>query len=329
MYDCSFSEWTAVKMGPRRDVIGELDQAVRQAGLVFGLSSHRAEHWWFFDGGRHFPSDVQDPRWAGLYGPARPKDTQPDGAFLADWLARTQELVDKYQPHLIYFDWWIEEPGFAPYLPQFAAYYYNRAREWQRGVVINYKHRAFPEEAAVLDIERGQLAAIRPLCWQTCTAVARNSWGYVAQPHYKMPGELIGDLADIVSKNGALLLNIGPRADGTIPDEDTAILRAIGGWLAVNGEAIYETRPWETFGEGPRRSRSAPSRTPSGPTLRAGTFASPHGRTRCMRSAWARRRAPSPSSRSAPGRPSRRSALSQSACWDRPSHWPGRRARRD
>ncbi len=251
MYDCSFSDWTAVKMGPRRDVIGELAQAVRQAGLVFGLSSHRAEHWWFFDGGRQFPADVQDRRWAGLYGPAQPRDTQPDAAFLADWLARTQELVDKYQPQLIYFDWWIEEPAFAPYLPQFAAYYYNRAREWQRGVVINYKHTAFPAEAAVLDVERGQLGTIRPLCWQTCTAVARNSWGYVAHPDYKASGELIGDLVDVVSKNGALLLNIGPRADGTIPDEDAAILRAIGGWLAVNGEAIYETRPWETFGEGP------------------------------------------------------------------------------
>src|SRR5689334_20943035 len=106
MYDCSFSDWTAVKMGPRRDVIGELAQAVRQAGMVFGLSSHRAEHWWFFDGGRQFPSDVQDPRWTDLYGPAQPKDTQPDAAFLADWLARTQELVDRYQPQLVYFDWW-------------------------------------------------------------------------------------------------------------------------------------------------------------------------------------------------------------------------------
>jgi alpha-L-fucosidase len=251
MYDCSFSDWTAVKRGPRRDVIGELAQAVRRAGLVFGLSSHRAEHWWFFDGGRQLPSDVQDPGFADLYGPAQPRDTQPDVAFLTDWLARTQELIDKYQPQLVYFDWWIEEPAFAPYLPQLAAYYYNRALEWQRGVVINYKHTAFPEEAAVLDVERGQLAAIRSLCWQTCTAVARNSWGYVAHPDYKTPGELIADLVDIVSKNGALLLNIGPRADGTIPDEDAAILQAIGGWLAVNGEAIYETRPWLTFGEGP------------------------------------------------------------------------------
>ena len=251
MYDSSFSEWNAVRMGPRRDVIGELAAAVRRQDLVFGLSSHRAEHWWFFDGGMQFPSDVQDPRYAGLYGPARPKETQPDAAYLDDWLARTCELVDKYQPQLIWFDWWIEEPAFAAYLPRFAAYYYNRGLEWQRGVAINYKHAAFPEGTAVYDIERGQLAGLRPLFWQTDTAVSKNSWGYVNNQDYKTAGSIVGDLVDIVSKNGALLLNIGPRPDGTIPEPEEAMLRDIGRWLAVNGEAIYGTRPWTTFGEGP------------------------------------------------------------------------------
>ena len=255
MYDCSFSEWTAAKMGPRRDVIGELAQAVRRQGLVFGLSSHRAEHWWFFDGGQLFPSDVQDPRYASLYGPAQPQEIQPDAAFLDDWLARTRELVDKYQPQLIYFDWWIEQPAFVPYLQQFAAYYYNRAREWQRGVVITYKEEAFPVGAAVYDVERGQLAGIRSLFWQADTSVSKNSWGYVEQQDYKTAGTLVGDLVDIVSKNGALLLNIGPRPDGTIPEPEQAILRDIGGWLAVNGEAIYGTRPWVVFGEGPTEVR--------------------------------------------------------------------------
>lgn len=251
MYDCSFSEWNAVRMGPRRDIIGELAAATRGQDLVFGLSSHRAEHWWFFSGGKQFPSDVQDPRYASLYGPARPKETQPDEAYLDDWLARTCELVDTYQPQLIWFDWWIEEPAFAPYLPRFAAYYYNRGEEWRRGVAINYKHGAFPEGTAVYDIERGQLAGIRPHFWQTDTSVSKNSWGYVERQDYKTAGALIGDLVDIVSKNGALLLNIGPRPDGTIPEQEEAILRDIGRWLSVNGEAIYGTRPWAVFGEGP------------------------------------------------------------------------------
>ncbi|HUX87943.1 MAG TPA: alpha-L-fucosidase [Chloroflexota bacterium] len=251
MYDCSFSEWTAVKKGPKRDVIGELAQAVRTRGLVFGLSSHRAEHWWFFDEGRKFDSDVLDPRFADLYGPAEPRDSQPNPPFLDDWLARTCEIVDKYRPQLVWFDWWIEQPAFAPYLQRFAAYYYNRGAEWREGVAINYKKEAFPERTAVFDVERGQLTDIRPLFWQTDTSISKNSWGYVANQDYKSPGSIVGDLIDIVSKNGALLLNIGPRADGTIPQAEEEILREVGRWLAVNGEAVYGTRPWKVFGEGP------------------------------------------------------------------------------
>jgi alpha-L-fucosidase len=251
MYDCGLSDWCAAKMGPRRDLIGDLAAAVRRQGLVFGISSHRAEHWWFFDGGTQFASDVTDPRYAGLYSPAQPEKSQPDAPFLDDWLARTCELVDKYQPQLVWFDWWIEQPVFLPYLQRFAAYYYNRGAQWQRGVAINYKHQAFPERAAVFDVERGQLGGIRPLFWQTDTAISKNSWGYVRDQDYKTAGEILADLVDIVSKNGCLLLNIGPRPDGTIPAPEGEALREIGRWLAVNGEAIYGTRPWTVFGEGP------------------------------------------------------------------------------
>ncbi|HZT42864.1 MAG TPA: alpha-L-fucosidase [Chthonomonadaceae bacterium] len=251
MYDTALSSWNAARMGPHRDLIGELAAAVRQRGMVFGVSSHRAEHWWYLDGGKKFDSDVQDPRYADFYGPAAPEGTQPDTAFLDDWLARCCELVDKYQPQLFWFDWWIEQPAFAPYLQQFAAYYYNRGRQWGRGVAINYKNEAFPEGAAVFDVERGQLDDIRPRFWQTDTSISKNSWGYVTPQDYKTAGDIIGDLVDIVSKNGALLLNIGPKPDGTIPDEERRILADIGDWLAVNGEAIYHTRPWKIYGEGP------------------------------------------------------------------------------
>ncbi|GAB4457536.1 MAG: alpha-L-fucosidase [Anaerolineae bacterium] len=264
MYDCSFSNWTAAKMGPKRDIIGELAEAVRRQELILGVSSHRAEHWFFFNGGREFDSDVQDPRYEDFYGPAQPgprdetddwrsKDwtPRPNGKFLDDWLARTCELVDKYQPQVVYFDWWIEQVVFEPYLQKFAAYYYNRGKEWGKGVVINYKYQTFPAGTAVYDIERGQLKGMRPDFWQTDTSVSKNSWGYIKNHNYKTAGDIIGDLVDIVSKNGALLLNIGPRPDGTIPEPEQAMLREIGRWLAVNGEAIYGTRPWRLFGEGP------------------------------------------------------------------------------
>ncbi len=251
MYDCKFSEWTAARMGPKRDIIGELAEAVRQQWLVFGLSSHRAEHWWFFNSGMTVESDVQNPRFAGLYGPAQSESLPPNEQFLEDWLIRTCELVDRYQPQLVWFDWWIEQPVFAPYLQEFAAYYYNRGAQWKRGVAINYKHDAFPEGTAVFDVERGQLTDIRPSFWQTDTSVSKNSWGFVADQDYKTVDDLVDDLVDIVSKNGALLMNIGPRADGTIPEAEEKLLLRIGQWLAVNGEAIYGTRPWRIFGEGP------------------------------------------------------------------------------
>jgi len=260
MYDCAFSRWTAVKMGPGRDIIGELGAAVCREGLVYGVSNHRAEHWWFMDGGMQFDSDVRDPEYFDFYGPAHPKPDdsderagfeQPDRAFLEEWLVRLCELVDKYQPQIVWFDWWINRASFVPYLQKFAAYYYNRGAQWKKGVVINYKFNAYPPGAAVLDIERGQLKGISKLFWQTDTSISKNSWGYITNHDYKTAGSIIGDMIDIVSKNGALLLNIGPRPDGTIPEYEEQVLLEIGKWLELNGEAIYETHPWEIFGEGP------------------------------------------------------------------------------
>jgi len=260
MYDCSFTDWSAARMGPKRDVVGELAEAVRAEGLVFGVSSHRVEHWWFFGEGMKLDSDVKDPRFAGLYAPAADRErsekgeTPPSPEFLDDWLARTAELVDKYKPQLVWFDWWIAQPPVHANLQKLAAFYYNRGAEWGQGVAINYKKHggeSFPDTAGVLDIERGQLANLRPLFWQTDTSVSKTSWGYVENHEYKTVDSIVDDLVDIVSKNGSLLLNIGPRPDGTIPEPEEAMLREIGRWLSVNGEAIYGTRPFTVYGEGP------------------------------------------------------------------------------
>lgn len=270
MYDCSFTRWNATEMGPHRDVVQELSVAVRQAGMKFGVSSHRAFNWMYYVRDESF--DNADPQYADLYGRPMPflfKDNAwdyqnhfppQDQQFKDDWLARTCELVDKYQPDVFWFDFGITpdrhvsyaDNSYAEHLQRFAAYYYNESSRSPGGVgVINYKFEAFPEDAAVLDKERSKMAEIRQPFWQTDTAVSASSWGYTKNQRYKMPDRLVDDLVDIVSKNGCLLLNVGPRPDGTIPDEDQAILKAIGGWLKINGEAIYETTHWKTFGEGP------------------------------------------------------------------------------
>ena len=256
MYESGFSEWNAARMGPKRDLIGDLAVEVRKQGMVFGVSNHRAEHWWFMGEGRKFDSDIKAGDYDAFYGPAAIEGTQPDPEYLEDWLARLCEIVDKYQPQLFWFDWWIEQPAFQSYLQRFAAYYYNRSAQWGKGVAINFKNRSFPDHTAVLDLERGQLADTRTLFWQNDTSVSRNSWGYIVNQDYKTAESIVGDLVDIVSKNGALLLNIGPRADGTIPEQEESMLAEIGQWLALNGEAIYETRPWKVYGEGPTQIES-------------------------------------------------------------------------
>jgi alpha-L-fucosidase len=259
MYETELNRWNSAKMGPKRDIVGELAKAVGKEGLVFGLSSHREEHYWFFDGGLDIKSDVQDPAFADLYGPVSKgpanghnfHQAPPSKEFLEDWLVRTCELVDKYHPQLVWFDWWINQFEYGEYLKKFTAYLYNRAHERGEPAAVNYKNHALTPGSAVFDIERGQLKEIYPRFWQNDTSVSKNSWGYIEGQDYKTSADIVSDLVDIISKNGALLLNIGPKADGTIPEPEQKMLREIGDWLKVNGEAVYGSRPWTVFGEGP------------------------------------------------------------------------------
>ena len=266
MYDSGLSDWTVVKMGPHRDTTGELAKAVRALGLHLGVSSHRVEHNFFMGPGRTIVSDVNDPQYGMLYGPAHNWLMNPSGSPLNndftyvssewtnDWMARSAELVKKYEPDIVYFDWWIGQPSIRANLTRFAAFYYNSSLKWGDHIgVINYKDYAMQDHSAVLDLERGQLGDIRPLPWQTDTSVSNKSWGYINDDTFKSPEFIVHQLIDIVSKNGNLLLNIGPRSDGTIPDEVQRVLLEVGAWLNVNGEAVYGTRPWRVYGEGPTK----------------------------------------------------------------------------
>ena len=251
MYNSKHNPWNAVKMGPKRDIIGLLKKAAEKEGIIFGLSSHRLENAWFFNGGMEFPSDVQDTT-ITLYGKRSEKEVYSDEVCI-DFLIHTHELIDKYQPQLIYFDWTVNK--IPEYFNKFLAYYYNCSLDWGKGVVVNTKH-GYPTNILVGDVERGKLNEMRKYPWQTDTSIGKHSWGYVNGEENKTPDQIIHDLVDIVSKNGNLLLNIGPHPDGTITDEQKQVLLSIGKWLKINGDAIYGTRCWIKSGEGESKGTS-------------------------------------------------------------------------
>ncbi len=261
MYQSDLSVYNATNMGPKRDIIGELKTAFEKRGLVFCTSSHRAEHHWFMGNGKDFESDITEPLKCGdFYWPSEQQqpDQQdlfakpyPSEEFLEDWVCRTCEIIDRYQPKILYFDWWIQHEAYKPYLRQIAAYYYNRGLEWGFHTAICYKHDAMAFGSGIVDVERGKFAETKPYHWQTDTAIARNSWCYTTSLDYKSSYEILCYLIDVVSKNGNLLLNVGPKADGSFAKEDTDILQDIGKWLSTNGESIYNSKSWRYPSEGP------------------------------------------------------------------------------
>lgn len=262
MWDSEVTRWNAAKMGPKRDITGELEQAIRKRGLKFVTAMHHAMTWYFYEPA--FAYDAKDPQYSDLYGDPHPladkdlsKDwcqvtwVKPSDRFVREWLAKTMEVVDKYKPDLLWHDAAMDQIPEQTRLAM-ATYFYNRAAEEKREVVLTYKGNDMPKGTAVLDFERSAAAEVLPMPWLTDTSLGRYFWYYDAGDAYTFStNELVCMLIEIVSKNGCLLLNVGPNPDGTIPQKQKDTLLGIGSWLKVNGEAIYGTRTWKVFGEGP------------------------------------------------------------------------------
>jgi alpha-L-fucosidase len=248
MYDCPFTNYNAAKMGPRLDTVAELAKLTRQAGLKFGVSTHRAFNWRYYTFAESF--DTHDPDYHKLYGIPHPSEVPVSYPFILDWYARTRDLIERFSPDVLWFDFGWHREEFSPWWPKVTAYYYNHGLTHGYEPVLQFKDR-IPDDVAVLDIERGKLDTIRPYYWQTDTSISYRSWGFIENDDFKTVTSLVHDLADIVSKNGNLLLNVGPKPDGTLPQPAVDTLEGLGRWMDINGEAIYETRPWTVYGEGP------------------------------------------------------------------------------
>ena len=249
MWDSEYSEWNAARMGPKRDVVGELEKAIKKRDMKFVTAFHHALNW------SYFPVwderlDASDPRYSGLYGQIHEKGEKPSTEFLDEWYGKIVEVIDNYDPDFIWFDFGLD--GIRDdYQKNFLAYYYNESVKRGKEVVVSYKTHDFPPGVGIQDTG-GMMPELTHHMWMTDTSVDDPAaWSYTKDATFKSVNTLVDNLVDRVSKNGFLLLNVGPKPDGTIPEEAKERLLGIGEWLKVNGEAIYGTTAWIKYGEGP------------------------------------------------------------------------------
>ena len=297
-------DWNSTKIGPRKDLVGGWEKAARKNGLYFGVSVHAAHTWSWMEtaqrsdkngqyagipyDGKLSKSDGKSKWWEGLdpqelYEQSHPLSenshdnamihkqwnwgngvTPPSEEYCRKFYNRTIDLIDSYNPDLVYFDdtalplWPVNDAGL-----RIAAHLYNRSIKKNgkvEAVIFGKILDELQRKCMVWDIERGQSNTIEPLPWQTDTCI--GSWHYDRTVYdnrrYKSAKTVVHTLADVVSKNGNLLLSVPVRGNGTIDELERAIVEEIGEWIAVNGESIYDTRPWKVFGEGPAMESAAP-----------------------------------------------------------------------
>jgi alpha-L-fucosidase len=272
-FDCwnsTFQAWNSVNIGPRRDIVGTWAESARRHGLRFGVLVFATPSWsWFnvshesdktgplkgvpYDGnltridGKGQWWEGYDPR--SLYGPPHPEDEPPPPKYMSNFFDRSKDVIDKYRPDLVFFTddgLPLGETGL-----RLAAHYYNSSYQWHGGkveAVINTKHMR-PDLQGALVWDMLPPDEIQSCPWQMDICI--GDWHYKRGLHYKGTEAIVPYLVDVVSKNGNLLLNIPLRADGTFDDQERIILNQIARWISINGEALFSTRPWTIYGEGP------------------------------------------------------------------------------
>jgi len=264
MWDSEVTPWNAADMGPGKDITGLLADELRKRDMKLITTFHHAKqlqrfdsietpsssggyelsHYPFFEG---MPTTSEDETLKYLYG------NIPAAQWYEEiWYGKLKEVIDQYQPDIIWFDYVLDQIP-EEYRQQFSAYYLNEAEKWGKDVVIVRKQEDLPISFTVDDLEKSRKNRIGKEPWMTDETISKGSWCYTGDLEIKPSVDVLHVLIDIVSKNGVLLLNVSPMANGTIPDNQRQVLLDMGRWLDVYGESIYGTRPWYTFGEGPTK----------------------------------------------------------------------------
>ncbi len=287
-WDSRHNPWNAKSIGPHRDVVGDWAEAARHHGLRFGVTVHQARNWWWLQtahaadtsgplAGVPYDGDLTTAEgkgqwWQGInpqqmYAPKHPPMALPDISYVKNFYDRTRDLIDQHDPDLLYLDNSLLPLGWGGM--NASAYFYNHILKTRggkmEGVITTKQVPDHLFKAVVADIERGVASGIMTYPWQSETCI--GNWHYdralYEQPGeyggYQNPGDIIHWLIDTVSKNGTFILNIPGKPDGTIDSKEIAVLDKITGWMNINGEAIYATRPWRVFGEGPSLMKGSSS----------------------------------------------------------------------
>ncbi len=273
LWNSKFQEWNAVNMGPKRDIVGAWQSAAKKHNLYFGVSEHLGASYAWFNPAHGYDEfwplngagyDGEDPAYHSLYHTGLDRPYRNSSSWYTerpesqqDWFNRISDLLDQYQPDFLYTDGGIP---FGKVGKTLLANFYNSNIAQHKGELkAVYTHKdigsgEFIAEAGVQDVERGVISGINPRPWQTDTSM--GDWYYSEGFNYKPTSQIVHMLTDVVSKNGNLLLNVVQYPEGDLPPESLDFLREMAAWISVNGEAIYGTRPWKIFGEGPTKAKS-------------------------------------------------------------------------